>query len=288
MNESPEFGALAPTANQDRVRRFAGRLPANYFGRKAASLLLGPAGGRARRAFDVEIFGDARARLHPYDNISEKRVYLTPQFWEVEERAALAAAMIATREDPFWFVDVGANAGLYTLFALATARGAGRTLRALCVEPDPVMRARLDFNLAASGAGGDVCVAPFAAGATEGAMRFAPNEKSRGQSRADDAGPLEVTARPLLALVREAAAPRVDALKIDIEGAELGVLAAYFATAPAALTPAFLIAERSHEAQAGALRQLLEERGYAVAEAGGRSLIAQASGSARGRAQASA
>lgn len=276
MTEASPFGALSPSSFQQRVRRFTARLPANYFGRKAASLLLGPAGGRARRAFDVEVFGGAKARLHPYDNISEKRVYLTPQFWETEERAALAAAIGASRSEAFWFIDVGANAGLYTLFALATTRAAGRSLKALCVEPDPVMRARLEFNLAASGAASDARVAPCAAGTTDSTMRFKPNEKSRGQSKAHPEGALEVRARPLLALLSDASTPRVDAMKIDIEGAERDVLAAFFATAPASSTPRLLIAEKSHEAESGSLRRLLEQHGYAVAEAGGRSLIARA------------
>ena len=86
---SEPFGALSPSPAQERVRALARRLPANWCGRKAASLLLGPAGGRSRRAFDVMAFGSQKARLHPYDNICEKRVFLTPQLWDPAERAFL-------------------------------------------------------------------------------------------------------------------------------------------------------------------------------------------------------
>lgn len=273
-DDAPQFGALAPDRFQEAARRLSARLPANYFGRKGASLLLGPAGGRARRPFDVEVFGGSRARLHPFDNISEKRVYMSPQLWEAEERAHLARLIAASPHEDFWFVDVGANAGLYTLFALARARDAGRRLHALCVEPDPVMGARLAFNLRASDAESNVVVAACAVGAAEGVLRFAPNARSRGQSRIDDAGPAEVRAKPLRDLIDALHAPRIDALKIDIEGAELDVLETYFSV-DGALAPSLVLAERSHEKQPGALRRTLVEAGYSVEEVGMRSLVAR-------------
>ncbi|MBY0420818.1 MAG: hypothetical protein K2Q06_00845, partial [Parvularculaceae bacterium] len=142
---------MRPKPAEDRARRWAHRLPANYFGKKAASLLLGPAGGRAPRAFDVEVFDGARARLHPFDNICEKRVYLSPQLWDAAERAALETEIKSADAGVFHFVDVGANAGLYTLFVHAAAARANKSARALCVEPDVEMRRRLNFNLAATG-----------------------------------------------------------------------------------------------------------------------------------------
>ncbi|MGF1544392.1 MAG: FkbM family methyltransferase [Parvularculaceae bacterium] len=248
MNEPP-FGSLAPTPAQAYARALAQRLPYTYVGRKLASLLLGPAGGRARRAFDVEVFGGARARLHPYDNICEKRVYLTPAHWDPDERALLADAIgrpPASKNDPFIFVDVGANVGLYALFARSVARAHRRGFRALCVEPDPDMRARLAFNIAASDAGDDVSVSEKAAAAAHGLLRFAPNPTSRGMSRVAADGARAVEGAPLTDILADARIARVDALKIDIEGGEGAVLDAFYAAAPAALRPRFVIAEISH------------------------------------------
>ncbi|GAB4527496.1 MAG: FkbM family methyltransferase [Amphiplicatus sp.] len=260
--DRPPFGAFAPSPMQARARRLAHALPANYWGRRAASLLLGPAGARARRPFDVEIFGSQRARLHPYDNICEKRVYATPQLWDAKERAALARAISQSADGVFRFVDIGANVGLYALFARARCLDAGKTLRALCVEPDPEMRARLAFNAAASGAEAELAVLPYAAAGQDGPLRFAVNVESRGMSRIDPAGGLRVAGRTVLSILREAGLERVDAMKIDIEGHEYPALEAFFAGAPDALLPSLLILEISHESEERRASALALERGY--------------------------
>ena len=176
------FGEFAPPAVNERARAIAHRLPHNWFGRKVASLLLGPAGGRAHRAFDVTVFGTQCVRLHPYDNISEKRVFITPQFWETEERRVLAD-FIRKGGGEFAFIDVGANAGLYTLFARSIAYECGRPFRAVCVEPDDTMLTRLRFNLEASGAHEEAKVFPVATGAHAGEAAFEINSDNRGESR---------------------------------------------------------------------------------------------------------
>lgn len=258
------FGAYPTTRLQERLRALARRLPRGYLGKKAASALLGPAGGRARRAFDVELFGGARARLHPYDNICEKRVYLTPQFWDPEERAALARAIAAHRGDEFFFVDVGANVGLYTLFALAEARRRGLGLRSLCIEPDAEMRRRLLFNAEASGARDAILVAPYAVAEAEGRVRFAVNDKSRGMSRLSEAGATEIEARALSRILADSFYPRIDAMKIDIEGGEGAALAPYFAAADAP-RPAMIILETSHAGPGRDVAALLRSAGYRIA-----------------------
>lgn len=256
------FGAFAPSPAQERARRLAQALPANYWGRRAASLLLGLTGARMRRAFDVEIFGSQRARLRPYDNICEKRVYATPQLWDAEERAALARTISESVDGVFHFVDIGANVGLYALFARARCLDAGKTLRALCVEPDPEMRARLAFNARASGAEEDLTVLPYAAAGENAPLRFAVNVESRGMSRIDPAGGLRVEGRTILSILREAGVERVDAMKIDIEGHEYPALKTFFAEAPAALLPGLLILEISHEREGRRASALALERGY--------------------------
>jgi FkbM family methyltransferase len=261
MTES--FGALKPSPLQEYFRALGHRLPDNYFGRKAASLLLGPAGGRARRAYDVAVFGSQKARLHPHDNICEKRVYLTPQLWDPQERTFLAGAIAAHDRDEFVFVDIGANVGLYTLFARAAAMGAGRSFRAICVEPDPEMRARLNFNIAASGAADAVSILGYAATEGESPVRFSINHKSRGLSRIAEYGEIEVEGRGLAALL--APATRIDAMKIDIEGHEHAALAAFFREAPDDLLPRLLALETSHEAPARSARALAIGNGYRIA-----------------------
>lgn len=263
--EGDPFGALAPSPMQERARRLAHRLPHSYFGRKSASLLLGPAGGRQARAYDVDVFGSQRARLHPADNICEKRVYLTPQHWDPEERRVLAGLIAAHRDPVFRFLDIGANAGLYTLFARACAVERGLHLHAICVEPDPEMRARLSFNIGASGAGGDVRFLPYAATAADRPLRFAVNVKSRGLSRIDETGGLTVEGRKIVTILTEASARRIDAMKIDIEGHEYAALEAFFREAPRALWPRLILCETSHEEPARSAKALMLAAGYVEA-----------------------
>lgn len=254
------FGALRPGATAQKFRAVGHMLPANYLGRKVASLLLGPAGGRVRRAYDVDVFGTQKARLHPFDNICEKRVYLTPQHWDSEERALLAKRVIAHPHDDFFFADIGANVGLYTLFARAEAQKSRKSFRAFCVEPEPEMRARLAFNVAASDGRAEIEILPFAAAASDGPMPFAVNVQSRGMSRVAKSGETQVEGRTLAALL--AHAPRIDAMKIDIEGQEFAALAAFFRSAPKARWPHFLIVETSHQAPNRSVKTLVLGEGY--------------------------
>jgi FkbM family methyltransferase len=258
------FGELAPTPFQDRVRRLGARLPANGFGRKAASILLGAAGGRARRAYDVAVFGSQRARLHPYDNICEKRVFLTPQLWDPDERAFLGDVVSTFDGRTFHFVDVGANVGLYTLCARAAALRWGASFRSVCVEADPEMASRMRFNVAASQADGEVAIFECAASEAEATLRFHVDRRSRGLSRIDPGGEFEVRARPLLALLREARVDRVDAMKIDIEGHETPVVRAFLKDAPASLRPALAILEISHAGDDHGAEAAFLAAGYAV------------------------
>ncbi len=258
---SEPFGALRPSSTEQFARDLAARLPDNYFGRRAASLLLGPAGGRSGRAFDVDIFGSQRARLHPVDNICEKRVFLTPQFWEAEERRALADFITGSDSEDLYFFDVGANVGLYTLFARARALRAGKSLKAVCIEADPEMAARLAFNLTASSMSGDATIIVGAASGENGILNLALNEKSRGESRITDSGGLRVPARTLLDIARECAVPRIDAMKVDIEGHEAAALTPFFLGAADALLPRFLLVETTHEA-GQPIESIVAHRGY--------------------------
>ncbi len=255
------FGALAPSPLQTLALNAGARLANDAMGRKMASLLLRIAGGKAGRAFDVTVFGSERARLHPYDNISEKRVFITPQFWEAEERAHLDAQITAGARD-FWFLDVGANAGLYTLFARSRAKAAGRAFRALCVEPSMVMRERLAFNIEATGAASDVEIFACAAGEHDGIAAFQVSASNRGESRLSADGVDKVSVRPLSAIIDDARAPHIDALKIDIEGGEEAALRGLFATQGERYRPSLVIIELSHAPQEASILALLAAERY--------------------------
>lgn len=267
--EQPPFGIFAPTPRQRFFNKITQQLPPTYAGRKISSLLLGLAGGRAKRPKDVIVFGSQKARLYTHDNICEKRVYATPQFWDPAERNALADAITkrSQQQDPtFYFLDVGANAGLYTLFARSVAKKSNTALKAVCIEPDHGMRARLNFNIAVSKADDDIRVYAYAAAASRGPLQFSANTKSRGMNKVEESGTVTVQGAPLVdILLMETAIPRLDAMKIDIEGYEQPVLEAFFQNAPAHLLPHQIIIEISHDhAEGGALARC-KMAGYEIA-----------------------
>lgn len=256
---SRDFGAYALSPGAERLRRFGQSLGQSVFARWGCSLIrrvIGTSGG----PFDVEAFSGQRARLYPAENLSDKRVFGAVQFWDPAERAALGRVVRAAHE-PVYMVDAGANAGLYTLAVRAEA--GAKTVHVLAIEPDPQNLSRLRFNLAASKAE-TVQVVAVALSDADGETRISASHANRGELSIGEHG-TPVPMRPLIDLVTEADFPRVDALKIDIEGMEERVLAHYFANAPVELWPGIIVLEAQRGAVTPALT-LLRTKGYTVTE----------------------
>ena len=256
MTEAP-FGVHALPARMERLRRFGLGLGTGSAARSLTSAI--------RRAcllgrpdpFDVEPFPGQCARLHPRDNLSEKRVFGAVQFWDAAERAALMSHM-GRSPAPFVFVDAGANVGLYTL----AVRSFG-PMRGAAIEPDPENLRRLRFNLAASGAT-EVAVVGCALSDARGEIELSAAGGNRGEICGTSAMGSETArapAKPLLDVVREAGLERIDAMKIDIEGMEEIVLRAFFERAPKVLYPGMIVLEARRGETTPALA-FLTEHGY--------------------------
>jgi FkbM family methyltransferase len=264
MNDAP-FGALAPNSFERAIMALTARMPDNWAGLKLAMALrrlvtmrMATAAGR-----DVERWR-LRMRLHPRDNGCEKNLLFTPQMYEPPERAELAReiARVAASGRPFVFVDIGANVGLFSLFVAATAHSA----RILAIEPEPGNFARLAFNIAANP---ELPITPLALalGETEGTAFIMLNAHDRGGTRVAAGatpGGVAVRCRPLLAVLGEAGLTAIDALKIDVEGAEDKVLTPFFRDAPPALRPSLIVIEDSSAEWSTDLFALLAAKGYAV------------------------
>lgn len=250
------FGAYALSPGRERLRLWAQGLGRGIVARRVCSLVRRAVSLGRDGPFDIEAFPGQRARLYPRQNLSDKRVFAGVQFWDWMERTALGEAIRAA-DEPVHLVDAGANAGLYTLAIRAEAQG--KALRVLAIEPDPENVRRLKFNLAASGAG-DVVVAEVALGDREDMVRIETSHANRGELRTGAKG-MPVALRPLLSVIRWADFPRIDALKIDIEGMEDAVLAHYLDNAPESLWPRLVILEARRGETTPALRMLLD-RGY--------------------------
>jgi FkbM family methyltransferase len=278
MNDAP-FGALAPSPFDRAIMALTGRMPDSWVGLKLAMALrrLVTMRMETASALDVERWR-LRMRLHPRDNGCEKNLLFTPQMYEPQEREELAREIAGVSGRAFVFVDIGANVGLFSLFVAATARAA----RILAIEPEPGNFARLAFNIAAN-PGLPITPLALALGETEGTAVIMLNARDRGgtrmvaggtqlggiqaagtQAAGTRPGGVEVKCRPLIGVVTDAGLTGIDALKIDVEGAEDKVLVPFFRDAPAALWPGLIVIEDSSAEWSSDLFALLASKGYAV------------------------
>lgn len=262
----PAFGAYPAPVWLQAVMSLTHRLPRSALGRRAASLARS-LGSRAHGgAVDTDVLG-ARMRLHTRGNACEKRLLFTPHFFDPEDLAILASAITGD----FVFIDVGANVGAYALFV---ASRAGPAATVIAVEPHPVARARLTFNVQASGHG-STRIVPSAMSDREGTTRLRILASNIGnttiatdaRARYEDGG-IEVATETLLGLVQRHGLERIDAIKMDIEGHEEAVLSAFFAAAPSALWPRLLIFENNREMWRRDLVADVAGKGYEVLKSG--------------------
>lgn len=256
VQESP-FGMYAPSTVPRLLTDLCQGLPATPVGRrlalwlrKVAMILQGP-------VFDVAVRG-INLRLHPGDNVGERKFLFMPQFFDPEEMDLLSQRL--PRDGIF--VDIGANVGLYTLNA---ARLLGPGGRILAVEPGPEAARRLRFNLSLNRTDAAITHVDCAIGAVEGVLGlYLDASNLGGSSLVRDHGGVStpVRVRPLTDVLQEAGISGIDVLKIDIEGAEDKALLPFFDQAPESLWPRVVIIERSEQSWAGDLLARFKAAGY--------------------------
>ncbi|MDB5525327.1 MAG: FkbM family methyltransferase [Rhizobium sp.] len=261
----PEFDDASPWGRYRPSPAIAARL--------ALSHLMPPALAWATKALrkavkyqvmtplDLTIWG-LKLRLLPRGNISEEKLYTAPQLFDREEFATIARLL----QPGGVFVDVGANAGVYSFWAHHCMRGQGRII---AVEPDPEMARRITFNQR-SNALVDIDLCQIALSDHEGMAEFYINPQQRGtntlevtEAKQTGGGRIatQVQLTTLLALLQSRGIASVDVLKMDIEGHEQTVLRHFLEFAPEALWPRAVISEFKDSTQDGILA-LLTARGY--------------------------
>jgi FkbM family methyltransferase len=236
-------------------------MPSTWLGRRIAFALrvIGTWSLRGKPV-DIETFG-ARMRLYPYNNVCEKRLLFTPQFFDPEERAFLEQRV----KPGFVFVDVGSNVGGYSLFVAQLAGGTGRVL---AVEPQPHIFERLVYNIRQNAAG-IVKALDCAVADKTGEVTLFVDPRNAGESSVKIMGNVEgtaikVPAKTLLQLLSDEGFDHVDAMKIDVEGAEDLILEPFLRDAPESLWPPLLVIENGTGRWQIDLIGLLGQRGYTL------------------------
>lgn len=259
MTETAPYGTYAPAGLVRRLVARTGAFPQETWTARRAALVLRKLAIKLLRGrpVDVERLG-ARMRLFPYNNVCEKKVLFTPQFFDPAERAILAERL---PEDAV-FVDIGANVGAYALFVAARS---GPRARVLAVEPQPEVFDRLTYNIAQNPFGTIKAVA-CAVADKAGEVTLFLDPRNKGESSVKIVGThgtaIRVPAMTLLDLATSEGFTRIDAVKLDVEGAEDLILEPFLREAPPALLPRLLVIEDGIDRWQTDLPALLAEKGY--------------------------
>lgn len=260
MNDNlPPYGAFSPKGAVAAIIGFTRALPASWLAKRVGFLArrIGIAllGGKP---VDTESIG-ARFRLYPYNNVCEKRILFSPRDFDEQEREWLASRI----GERFTFLDIGANIGGYSLYLASLA---GSAARIIAIEPQPEVFGQLSYNIRLNPFGNVKAIeAAVADRSGELTLFLDPNNKGEASVKivsADEARQVKVPARTLLEVAQTEGLDHIDAIKLDVEGAEDIIMKRFFSEAPESLWPKAIVVERGEERWGIDLLGLLEERGY--------------------------
>lgn len=209
--------------------------------------------GYSRRTVRVRWPGDFQAEFDLFSAAFMVKEMAADRMYE--ELPGFAPASGAT------VVDVGAHQGVFTLLAASRVGARGRVVS---VEALPSNRRLLEGNVAGNGLK-QVTIAALAAGEAAGRATFHVFPLVTGGSlvlKPEGAEPIEVEVDRLDAILERAGVGKVDLLKIDVEGAALGVLKG----APKTLAgrPRIVLEVEGGDAEIARVRDFLEKAGYRV------------------------
>jgi FkbM family methyltransferase len=260
MNDSRPFGDFAPSGLARWVIDRTRGLPEGWAGRRLALMLRRLAMKSLKGLpLDLETFG-VRMRLYPYKNVCERRILFTPQYFDTDEIRILSSRIV----DGFTFIDVGSNVGWY---ALSVAREAGGVpTRILAVEPQPEIFDRLIYNIRQNPSCTIKAVDCAVADKT-GELTLFLDPLNRGEAslkivNSSQTDAIRVPAVTMLELLSREGLTRVDAIKLDVEGAEDLVLDPFFRDAPASLYPSLFVVANVPERWQIDVVKLLKSKGY--------------------------
>lgn len=260
-NAPMAYGAFAATGVVARLIGWTRAMPRTWLGKRFGFLLRRIAIALLRGApVDHESLG-ARFRLHPYNNVCEKRILFSPHDFDESERELLVSRL----KPNFVFLDIGANIGGYSL---AVAAKADADARIIAFEPQPEIFERLAYNIRINPFG-TVKAMAVAVADRDGEMTLFLDPHNKGEASVkivsvDDARQVKVPARTLLSILEDEGFDHVDAMKLDVEGAEDLILRRFFAEAPDSLWPSLIIVERGEDRWSIDLTAFLQGHGYRV------------------------
>lgn len=252
-----DFGKYTPPVWAAALLKILQSCPKNGLGRKLILLLRKPL-FIFLSTVDTSV-GPIRLRVNLKDNISERKFLTMPQFFDPEELDLMSAYFKGHHKNPV-FVDVGANVGIYSLWAASVMKGKGIVL---AIEPNPSAYERLMYNCALNDFSGNIKGHNVALSDHEGFETLYVGQNNLGEASCvhKTASPLKVKALRLSTLLSQGKIKKVDILKIDVEGAESMILTDFFDHSPKTLYPKILIIENSISSD---FSEYLKSKGYTL------------------------
>lgn len=252
---------MMPFARQ-RLLRLLRSLPDTRWARRLAILLRRPLKYGKQDEYSVNLWG-MELLLRPRGNVAESQLLFTPQFLDRPEREAIAA-LHRSAPGSFLFLDVGANIGAYTYWVCSLWQ---ERAEIHAFEANPDLAQRLEANLRRNRIG-SVTVHQVALSPQPGFLDFHLDPHNLGESGLGKAGftagqrrKIRVRGEPLSHHAARFDRP-ADLLKIDIEGAEFGVLRELFDALDPARYPLRILSEFKPEAGHAQMEGLLRKAGY--------------------------
>ena len=141
----------------------------------------------------------------------------------------------------------------------------------LALEPQPDIFERLIFNIRQNSFS-SVKALECAVTDSDGEITLFVDKQNQGEtsvrvlSAEGGRSALRVPAKTLATIVGEEGYDHIDAMKLDVEGAEDLILEPFFRTAPQTLWPKLIVMEHLHQRWTVDLPKLLEDNGYTVVQ----------------------
>ena len=235
--KDPIFGSYSLTGYRKKFLAITQALSTSYLSQRLGFTLRKLVLLNSLKVIDGETFG-IKARFYPLDNLADRLFLFMPKIFETDEFIFLKKNL---KSDSV-FIDIGANSGFYSLIAARTITRKGKII---AFEPNPVMIERFKLNISINNNNDIIQVMPFGLADRATDFDLALDLKNLGGStiiKTDRQHIIKIKCVPLLDALKDKVS-HIDFLKIDIEGADVLVMNAFFKSAPVSLYPKYIIIE---------------------------------------------
>lgn len=258
------FGHFKPDDSLLNLIQKCRHLPNSWWGKQKAQWMRKSIMKSAKLPMDLVLEG-AAIRCFLTDNISERGFVFMPWRFDQQERTFLLNHL---PKDGV-FVDVGANVGIYSCLALSVLKEKGHVV---AIEPNPPVAKRLAFNLESTSihhkSEAKITIIDHGVSDQSGEFSLYLNQNNLGASslKASRGEKITIQCFPLLDTLKAQKLKHIDAMKVDIEGAEDLALVPFIENAPEGMLPSVLIFEDNRPHWQLNVIETLASRGYRLVQ----------------------